>query len=177
MTEVQGFRKGKAIADNNAAIGDNVLRVNSRRVKIMKNTDILVNLLIADIKNKTILEAACGAADFSVSASAYSDSVYCIDLDDGRLNSRPAADLHFQIMDASKMDFADETFDTVILYNAFFHIQSQWIEIERECRRVLKAEGVIYIVGTWKLDVHIIMDVFGDKAEWQDQFLIVEINK
>ncbi len=143
----------------------------------MKNTDILVHLLIADIKNKTILEAACGAADFSISASSCSDRVYCIDLDDGRLNSRLAANLHFQIMDASKMDYADETFDTVILYNAFFHIQSQWSEIERECRRVLKPDGVIYIVGTWKLDVRIITDVFGDKAKWQDQFLIVEIRK
>lgn len=143
----------------------------------MKNTDILVDLLIADIKNKTILEAACGAADFSISASLYSDRVYCIDLDAGRLNSRLAANLHFQIMDASKMDYADETFDTVILYNAFFHIQSQWSMIEQECRRVLKPDGVIYVVGTWKLDVSVIMDVFGDKAKWRDQFLIVEIRK
>lgn len=143
----------------------------------MKNSDVLVKLLIADIENKTILEAACGAADFSVSASAYSDSVYCIDIDAGRLDSKLAEKLHFQIMDASKMDYADESFDTVILYNAFYHIQSQWIEIERECKRVLKAEGVIYVVGTWKLDVHIMMDVFGDKAKWRNQFLIVEIRK
>ncbi len=140
----------------------------------MKNTDILVDLLMEDIENKTVLEAACGAADFSISASAYSDGVYCIDLDAGRLNCKTAANIHFQIMDASKMD---DTFDTVILYNAFAHIQSQWVEIERECKRVLKADGVIYIVGTWKLDVRIIMDVFGDKAKWRNQFLIVEIRK
>lgn len=42
----------------------------------MKNTDILVHLLIADIENKTVLEVVCGAADFSASASAYSDHVY-----------------------------------------------------------------------------------------------------
>ena len=29
----------------------------------MKNTDILVDLLMEDIENKTVLEAACGAAD------------------------------------------------------------------------------------------------------------------
>ena len=143
----------------------------------MKNTDILVNLLIAEIENKVVLETACGAADFSVSASAYSNSVYCIDLDARRINSKLAENVHFQIMDASKMDYADDTFDTVILYNAFSHIHSQWIEIERECRRVLKAEGVIYVVGTWKMDVHMMMDVFGDKAKWRDQFLIVEIRK
>ena len=143
----------------------------------MKNTDILVDLLMEDIENKTVFEAACGAADFSISASAYSDGVYCIDLDAGRLNCKTAANIHFQIMDASKMDYADDTFDTVILYNAFAHIQSQWVEIERECKRVLKTDGVIYIVGTWKLDVRIIMDVFGDKAKWRNQFLIVDIRK
>lgn len=143
----------------------------------MKNTDILVNLIMEEIENKTVLEVACGAADFSVSASAYSDCVYCIDLDARRLNGKTAANIHFQIMDASKMVYADNTFDTVILYNAFAHIQSQWVEIERECKRVLKADGVIYIVGTWKLDVHNIMDVFGDKARWRNQFLIVEIRK
>lgn len=143
----------------------------------MKKTDVLVKLLLADIENKVILEAACGAADFSVAASAYSDSIYCIDLDAGRWNSRLAENLHFQIMDASQMDYADDTFDTVVLYNAFCHIQSQWTEIERECKRVLKAEGVIYVVGTWKMDVHTMMDVFGDKAKWRDQFLIVEIRK
>ena len=143
----------------------------------MKNTDILVKLLRADIENKAVLEVACGAADFSVSASAYSDSVYCIDLDARRLNSGLKEKLHFQIMDASKMDYADDTFDTIILYNAFFHIQSQWIEIERECRRVLKAGGVIYVVGTWKLDVNIIIDIFGGEAKWQDQFLIAAIRK
>ena len=143
----------------------------------MKNTDTLVNLLLADIENKKVLEAACGAADFSISASAHSDSVYCIDLDDGRLKNKSMENPHFQMMDASKMDFADGTFDTVVLYNAFFHIQSQWSEIERECKRVLKAEGVLYVIGTWGLDVNIITDVFGDKAKRRDQFLIVEIRK
>lgn len=56
-------------------------------------------------------------------------------------------------------------------------IHSQWIEIEQECKRVLKAEGVIYVVGTWKLDTYRMMDVFGDKAKRQKQFLIAEIRK
>lgn len=143
----------------------------------MRNTDNLVNLLMKDIENKTVLEVACGAADFSISASFHSTNVFCIDLDAGRLGDGFTENVHFQIMDASDMDYADSTFDTIILYNAFFHVQSQWNEIKRECERVLKANGVIYIVGTWKLDTHLIMDVFGDKAKWQDKFLIVEIRK
>ena len=143
----------------------------------MKKTDILVDLLIADIKNKTVLEVACGAASFSISASACSNDVYCIDLDAGRLGSELTENVHFHIMDASKMDYADSTFDTVVLYNAFSHIQSQWLEIKRECSRVLKTNGVIYVVGTWKMDTHLMMEVFGDKAKWRDEFLIVEIRK
>lgn len=140
----------------------------------MKNTDNLSKLLIGDIENKTVLEVACGAADFAASASAYADSVDCIDLDAGRLRSNLAANVHFQIMDAAKMEYGDNTFDTVVLYNAFYHVQPQWTEIERECKRVLKKAGAIYIVGTWKLDTQLMMDVFGDKAKWQGQFLIVE---
>ena len=35
----------------------------------MKKTDALVNMLISDIESKEVLEVACGAADFSVSAA------------------------------------------------------------------------------------------------------------
>ena len=143
----------------------------------MKKTDTLVKLLTADITNKTVLEVACGAASFSISASVCSNNVYCIDLDAGRLGGEFTENVHFQMMDASKMDYADNTFDTVVLYNAFTHIQSQWLEIKRECKRVLKTNGVIYVVGTWKMDTYLMMEVFGDKAKWQDGFLIVEIRK
>ena len=105
------------------------------------------------------------------------NDVYCIDLDDGRLDSELMENVHFQIMDASKMAFTDSTFDTVVLYNAFSHIQSQWFEIKQECMRVLKTNGVIYVVGTWKIDTHLMMEVFGDEAKWRDGFLIVEIRK
>ena len=81
----------------------------------------------------------------------------------------------FQIMDAVKMSYPDNTFDTIVIYNSFFHIQTQWHEIEKECRRVLKNKGIIYVVGTWKLDINLMIDVFGDKAHWQDRFFIVNI--
>ncbi len=142
----------------------------------MKNTDSLVHLLIADIDNKSVLEVGCGSADFSISAATYANSVSCIDLDACRLG-KLKENVHFQNMDASKMDFADQTFDTAVLYNAFFHIRSQWAEIEKECKRVLKENGTLYIVGTWKLDVNEMMKEFGEKAKWHDRFLIVQIKK
>jgi len=144
----------------------------------MKKTDTLVNLLTSDIKNKDILEVACGAADFSVSAAQIANSVSCIDLDDSRLNNQVKQNkILFQIMNASNMSYSDNVFDTVVIYNAFFHIQSQWGVIERECKRVMKGTGKIFIIGTWKIDTNLMIDTFGDNAVWRDGFLIVEMRK
>ena len=142
----------------------------------MKKTDALVKILNSDIENKDVLEVACGTADFSVSAAQLANSVSCIDLDDSRLTDLTGKNnVSFKIMDASEMTFLNDTFDTIVIYNAFFHIQTQWSEIEKECLRVLKSKGIIYIVGTWKLDTSLMKDVFGDKAFWQEDFLIVKI--
>lgn len=145
----------------------------------MKKTDALIGLILSDIERKNVLEVACGTADISISAARFASSISCTDLDDSRLNPKikQTNNIHFQIMDASKMDYPDNVFDTIILYNSFFHIQSLWDEIERECKRVIKDEGVIYIVGTWKLDTNLIARTFGDDAKWQDSFLIVKMKK
>lgn len=144
----------------------------------MKKTDRLVDLLISDIERKDILEVACGAADFSLSAARFAKSVTCIDLDDSRLNSQiERANIRFQIMDASKMDFPDSSFDTVVLYNSLFHIRSGWSEIQRECGRVVRDGGAIYVVGSWKLDTNLMKDIFGDDAGWRGDYLIVRLAK
>lgn len=141
----------------------------------MKKTDCIVRLLKSDIENKDILEVACGTADFSISASAFANSVSCIDLDDSRLNPIiKQSDVRFQLMDACKMKYPDHAFDTIVIYNAYYHIQTQWKEIEKECKRVLRSNGCIYIIGTWKLDTSIMQDQYGDKAEWLGDFLIVK---
>ena len=142
----------------------------------MKKTDILVKMLASDIESKDILEVACGTADFSVSAAKIANRVSCIDLDDSRLNDLSEQErITFQIMDAANMSFPDRVFDTIVIYNAFFHIQSQWNEIEKECKRVLKRSGIIYIVGTWKLDTNLMADVFGHYTIQKDDFLIVKM--
>jgi len=141
----------------------------------LKKTDAAVQVLISEIESKDILEVACGAAEFSNSAANYARSVSCIDLDDNRFSSAGQNNLYFKIMDAAKMEYSDEMFDNVFLYNALSHVQLQWEAIERECRRVLKPEGSIYIIGTWKLDIALITEMFGDKIESDKGFLIVRI--
>ena len=41
----------------------------------------------------------------------------------------------------------------------------------------MKEKGSIYIVGTWKLDTALMKDMFDDKAEWLNDFLIARIEK
>lgn len=139
----------------------------------MKKTDIIAKLLSSDIKDKKILEVACGCADFSISAAHYAHSVSCIDID----NSRLPNNVCFEVMDAAQMDFSNNSFDTIILYNAFSHIYSHWDSIKDECMRVLKSSGSIYIVSTWKLDISIMTEVFGNNAVWKKGFLVVKLEK
>lgn len=141
----------------------------------MKKTDRIVQLLLPDIENKTILEVACGHADFSIAASSYACKVFCIDIVDSRLAKQD--NICFEIMDASMMRYPDETFDSIYMYNAFSHIQTQWKAIESECKRVVKQHGKIYIIGTWKIDITAMNKVFGDEAKRSGDFLIVELNK
>lgn len=86
----------------------------------MKKTDKLVEILKSQIEGKDILEVACSGAEFSISASSFAKTVSCIDLDDSRLSKQiEQTDIMFRIMDASKMDYSDGSFDTIVIYNAF----------------------------------------------------------
>lgn len=142
----------------------------------MKKTDAAVRMLMADIADLDILEIACGSGDFSVSASRYAKSVTCIDIDESRLNPKVRENgIRFAVMDGADMDYSDGVFDTAVIYNAFYHIQTQWKEIEKECRRVLKDSGNILIISSWKLDEALLKDTFGLLAVRQDGFLTVRI--
>ena len=145
----------------------------------MNKTEKIVQLIKQKIEDKVVLEAACGTADFSLAASEYTDKVVCIDIDDSRLNHdiERQEKINFLKMDAVKMAFEDETFDTIVLYNALYHIESQYEQIIAECKRVLKRKGQIIIIGTWKLDVSLMLEKFGDKAEVLKEICIVRIEK
>ena len=144
----------------------------------MTKTDKIVRLLLSDIENKTILEAACGSADFSIAASAYASEVFAVDLVDFKLHKENfKSNIRFELMDVSEMTYARESFDTVFIYNAFSHIKDQWQDIERECRRVLKPQGKLYVISSWKIDTSLLEAEFGDKAQRSGDFLIVALNK
>ncbi|MCI8790303.1 MAG: class I SAM-dependent methyltransferase [Lachnospiraceae bacterium] len=46
-----------------------------------------------------------------------------------------------------------------------------------ECRRVLKPEGRILLIATWKMDSSLMAKMFGDRLEWLEGNCIMKLGK
>ncbi|HJA94753.1 MAG TPA: class I SAM-dependent methyltransferase [Candidatus Eisenbergiella merdipullorum] len=124
----------------------------------MTRVQKIVRNFLENIKGQDVLEAACGCAEFSVCASAYARSVHCIDLTNSRLLDSVAGcpNLTFQIMDAADMFYPSGTFDTAVLYNAVAHLGIALEQVLEECLRVLRSDGVILMISSFKMDKNVI---------------------
>ena len=124
----------------------------------MKRVVHAITHIMKSIDQKTILEVACGSAEFSIYASRYAKRIYCIDIDSKRLLPmwKTIANMHFDIINAENMPFEANTFDTVIIYNAVGHIEYSLENILEECQRVLRHDGHIYIISSYKMDKMVI---------------------
>ena len=143
----------------------------------MKKVDLIVKAIFSDIADKNILEVACGCAEFSISAASYAYNVACIDIETHRVPVQLPSNVCFSKMDAGNMSYPDHSFDTVIMYNAFAHVHDQWSFIEKECLRVLKPTGHLYVISTWSLDISLMNEVFGGSIERYKDFCFVKIEK
>ena len=126
----------------------------------MTRVERALNEIKNEIEEKTVLEVACGCAEFSVAASKIATKVNCIDLDSFRLNQEifNCHNVEFEIMDATDMHYSDGAFDTVILYNAICHLETIIPAIFKECKRVLKTNGSIFIISSFGMDKVVIED-------------------
>lgn len=113
------------------------------------------------IEGQTVLEAACGCAEFSVAASEIAEKVTCIDLDPSRLHREisECGNVTFEIMDAADLKYDDETFDTVVIYNAIAHLKTVFPSVLKECGRVIKAEGSIFVISSFGMDKAVIREL------------------
>ncbi len=127
----------------------------------MTRVEKIVSEIKYAITDKHILEVACGCAEFSIAASDFAKSVYCIDLEGSRLPNE--IDRHnnvcFWKMDATSMVFDDEQFDVIVLYNAIGHLTDIIPAVISECMRVLKKDGSIYVISSFAMDKTVIHDV------------------
>ena len=112
------------------------------------------------IKDRVLLEPACGCAEFSIVAAAHAAEVVCFDLDDQRLSPEATHTerLRFEIMDATAMHSPDGSFDTVVLYNAIGHLAHIAEPVLWECLRVVNATGVVWVVSSFRMDKAVIQE-------------------
>lgn len=100
--------------------------------------------------NKSVLDVATGTGSLAIELSKTAKKVVGIDLSAEMLDvakkKNNSTNLSFQQMDASKMDFEDETFDVVTIS---LGLHDMPIEIRglvlKEMKRVLKKDGKLYI--------------------------------
>lgn len=126
----------------------------------MTRAEQAVELITSAIDGCDVLEAACGTAEFSIAAAEIAASVTCIDLDDSRLSPEiyDHENLRFRRMDAGAMHYGDGSFDTVVLYNAAFHLADTLPAALDECLRVLRPGGLLAVISAWSLDKPVLTD-------------------
>ena len=126
----------------------------------MKRVDRVIQHIADSLNDKDVLEVACGCAEFSYAASNIAKTVTCIDIDDTRikLNISERTNLKFQMLDATEMNFVDDLFDTAVLYNAVGHLEGIIEKVLSECRRVVKPNGDIYLISSFKMDKWFLRD-------------------
>lgn len=93
-----------------------------------------------------VLVVGCGNGHEAVVLADYFDAeVTGIDLADG-FDPAAAERVDLRLMDATRLEFADDTFDLVYSFHALEHIDDPDLALQ-EMRRVLKPNGV-YCIGT-----------------------------
>ena len=56
------------------------------------------------------------------------------------------------------IELDDDLFDTAVLYNAVGHLEEIIDEVLSECRRVVKPNGDIYLISSFKMDKWFLRD-------------------
>lgn len=136
------------------------------------------------IEGKKVLEVACGRAEFSVCAAELALLVSCMDLDSHRLlpQIEECKNVEFRQMDAVHMQYETASFDTVVLYNAIGHLEEVIEPVVKECRRVVREDGFVYIISSSKLDRQVIehrllplLEREGIKAEAEEDKIFIYV--
>ena len=130
----------------------------------MTQVERLVEQLHTELDGRTIIELACGSAEFSLAAAKYADKVVCLDLDDGQLSEEALSkgNIEFVLADAAHTGLKTGGFDMVVLYNALFHVKDQLQEIITEGKRLLKPDGAFLVISSWTLDKTLIEEMLGE---------------
>lgn len=124
----------------------------------MKRVEQAIEHIAENISGKAVLEVACGCAEFSIAAAQTAKSVDGIDLDYLRLppSARKTEGFKFTVMDATNMAFPEGSFDAAVMYNAIGHLGAVLEKVLKECLRVTKPGGAIFVISSFRIDMPII---------------------
>ena len=124
----------------------------------MKRVEQAIEHIAESINGKAVLEVACGCAEFSLAAAQTVKSVDGIDLDYLRLppSARKTEGFKFTVMDATNMAFPEGSFDAAVMYNAIGHLGAVLEKVLKECLRVTKPGGAIFVISSFRMDMPVI---------------------
>lgn len=122
----------------------------------MTNIDKVIKICMEDLVEKDVLEIGCGSGVLSLELLKISKSVICLDIEDVRINEEVKERVKFFVMVASNTTFEDNSFDTIIAYNAAGHFGDKMENIILECSRIIKETGKIIFISSWSLDKYAI---------------------
>ena len=109
------------------------------------------------VKDKIVLDAACGSGYGSQMLAESAHSVVGIDISEDAIqfckHYHNSSNAKFQVMSATKMSFPDHTFDVVVSFETFEHLNKpDQASFLREIKRVLREDGIL-ILSTPNVDV------------------------
>jgi ubiquinone/menaquinone biosynthesis C-methylase UbiE len=120
--------------------------------KVMHSSDPLYDAICEKISggltaDLSVLELACGSGQLSFRLSSRVRLWEATDFSEAMVAEaeKQSADahLHFSVEDATRLSFANNTFDAVVISNAL-HIMPHPEKALAEIRRVLRPDGVLY---------------------------------
>lgn len=127
----------------------------------MKIAEHIIDKIADIIKDKKVLEIACGEGCFSLNASKIASEVLATNISLERFNliADLPTNLSIKEMDASTLKIKDEDFDVVASYNAFGHLDGIKEKVINEMYRVTKKTGYIIFMATWKMDKNMLSKI------------------
>ena len=126
------------------------------------------------VKDKTVLDLACGEGYGSFMLSKYANAVLGVDLSNEvivhaqRKYADKTGNLHFQQGAASKLMLPNDSFDVVVSYETIEHLYEQ-SEMLEEIRRVLRPDGILIISSPNR-------PIYSKNGDYQNHFHVKELD-